>query len=695
MSLLTLSLKRGRAWAGSKDFFLSVLNSTSTKREAKSYLSRFTPFKKRKPDPTQGAPRHTQELNPSYYDSARVNRPGVNLGSFYVPSTAIDQIPVFSQQPRKDSATTDIAEPLHIALVKIRAPQSLDDTTLQGIGHTLSQLGRLGLRSAVVIDCDNRLEVGSAQQGRDDRRHLATEQADRVVAAIESNGGAPARRLDNSIELAPLHDRLIPTVSIRGEARVTFRKLLLAPLRRGVIPVILPVGYTSGSQEAIAVCPDDVVLALTREFAGIQTTSLPHEDISIVAQRIESLQKQISVDKLIILDPLGGIPSTDRRNRAHVFINMEQEFDEIKQELLGNDPKKIDQVDQQIESPKIDSLLSELGASNPFTRFAETELVSIPTATSNNQLSNNSSLPPTIKLHLRNLQLIQRNLALLPPTSSALLTTPEEAANSGRPLATSYQTPGVGTRRQRNPLIHNLLTDKPAISSSLPLGRLGSHPNTDPTSNQSPVVPTTFAKRGMPVTILPDPRVNAWRSPAPSDRRLKLSDARIDLPRLIHLIEDSFNRKIDIEHYLNRVNDRLAGVIIAGEYEGGALLTWETPPGVPDDGSELSRRRMVPYLDKFAVLKRSQGAGGVADIVFKAMVRDCFPEGVAWRSRRDNPVNKWYFERARGTWKLPNTNWTMFWTTEGLVQDQQRYLDYEGVCRAVEPSWADNKAVVD
>jgi amino-acid N-acetyltransferase len=135
-------------------------------------------------------------------------------------------------------------------------------------------------------------------------------------------------------------------------------------------------------------------------------------------------------------------------------------------------------------------------------------------------------------------------------------------------------------------------------------------------------------------------------------------------------------------------------VIIAGEYEGGAILTWETPPGVLDYGTADSRARMVPYLDKFAVLKRSQGSS-VADIVFKAMVRDCFPSGVCWRSRRQNPVNKWYFERSRGTWKLPGTGWTMFWTTPDLSMDQQTFRDYEGVCRGIVPSWADNKAILD
>ena len=119
-------------------------------------------------------------------------------------------------------------------------------------------------------------------------------------------------------------------------------------------------------------------------------------------------------------------------------------------------------------------------------------------------------------------------------------------------------------------------------------------------------------------------------------------------------------------------------------------MTWETPDGL-DEQTAYDSGRLVPYLDKFAVLKRSQGAGGVADIVFNAMVRDCFPAGVCWRSRMKNPVNKWYFERSRGTWKLDDTTWAMFWTTPWSDSGERMVRDYESVCRNVVPSWADKK----
>jgi len=166
------------------------------------------------------------------------------------------------------------------------------------------------------------------------------------------------------------------------------------------------------------------------------------------------------------------------------------------------------------------------------------------------------------------------------------------------------------------------------------------------------------------------------------------------LPRLVYLIEDSFNRKLDVQHYLNRVNENLAGVIVAGEYEGGAILTWEQPEGL-DYRTAYEQGRLVPYLDKFAVLKSRQGSGGVADILFNAMVGDCFPDGVSWRSRKDNPVNKWYFQRSAGTCELSDSNWTMFWTTLGLDARHPTVKDYESVCRTVEPSWSDKKHILD
>jgi amino-acid N-acetyltransferase len=681
----TLGLPRTRL-TGLQDFFLSVLGSSATKRDARAYLQKFTP------------PKHkSSELkktgSPAEKKTPQAQQYGVNLGSFYGPR-AVNDSPRFIQHPPKAEDSPGISGPLHVALVKIRAPQHVDDDTLSGVARTLSQLGKLGLSSTVVVDCDD--YVKGQPEPRDQELRLLTEQqADRIVTAIDAYGEPGARKVDNIIGISEKEtDAVASAACVRGRTHVKYRKLLMAPLRRGIIPVIPAIGYADTFHQILPVKADDVVLALTREFAGFHAEPLPEEDHRAVAEQIQSLRSEISLDRLIVLDPLGGIPTAERPNGYHVFLNLEQEFSPVKKSLFTTQP--IQPISTLPSDSTATPQVSDLARGNPFSRFVETELRPSPGS------KIGSPLPETTEdissdniIHLQNLELVRRVLSLLPPSSSALLTTLAEAANSEKSSSPS-QAIGVGTRRQRNPLIHNLLTDKPVYSSSLPAGRLGQPGNKD--AKSSPAIhisPTTFAKRGMSVSIFPDPRIHPWKPCTPGQTSLTLTDSRIDLPRLVHLIDDSFNRKLDVQAYLNRINDRIAGVIIAGEYEGGALLTWETPPGVPDDGSEESRARMVPYLDKFAVLKRSQGAGGVADILFKTMVKDSFPEGVCWRSRKDNPVNKWYFERSRGTWKIRDTNWTMFWTTPDLDVDQQKFADYEGVCRSIIPSWADNKAIVD
>lgn len=570
---------------------------------------------------------------------------GVNLESFY-GTRAAQETPRFLQPHSTTSEDLSLDGPLHVALVKISVPQRLDDVTLDGVAKTLSQLGKLGMVSAVVLDCKDNLS-GLSQTHSKALRAVTESQVDRLVAAIDACGGPGARRLDYIISVSERDDdTIVSAARARGRVHVQYRNLLMAPLRKGMLAVIPAVGCTDETHRIVPIEADDVILALTRELAGLQSSPLPEEDPIAVADQLKALRSQVSLDRLIILDTLGGIPTTDRSNGYHVFLNLEQEFTAVKKYLLN---------------------------------------------------ASQGERASDAQIHLRNLELARDVLSLLPSTSSALLTTPTGAANSEKPADPSLAI-GVGTRTQRNPLIHNLLTDRPVLSSSLPSSRLGASKSAQRTIDTAvplQMQPTTFIKRGVSVSIHPDPQVRSWQPPTSTNKCLSLTDPRIDLPRLVHLINDSFDRTLDVEAYLKRVNDRIAGVIIAGQYEGGAILTWETPAGVPDDGSEESRARMVPYLDKFAVLKRSQGAGGVADIVFNSMVKDCFPDGVCWRSRRDNPVNKWYFERSRGTWKIPNTNWTMFWTTSNLDVDQQKFSDYESVCKSIEPSWADIKAVVD
>lgn len=644
-----------------QDLFLDVLGSTGTKREAKSYLSRFTPRELA----AHGG------IIPSPGDKMQL---GISQASLHFPPRAVGESPVFSQAPQP-RLVDQITGSLHVALVKIRAPQSINDEVLQGVGHTLAQLTRLGLSCIVVIDTDDENGMGALEACR-----LALEQGDRVVAAIDQYRGQGARRLDSVIGVTSSQEQSTPAIGILGKPRITQLNLILSPLRRGSIPVIIPIGYLSDTQTKVLVAADDVILALTQEFASLSARLVSQEKLGDDSREMEAIQRQITLDRIILLDPVGGIPSEETLHGSHVFINLEQEYAEIRgclsRSLVVNKHIMAPPMEREREALEAVSSSSIPVESDACTLFIES--ASSP-AILKGITRVMSPQAQHISLAMRNLDLLKDTLAILPSSSSAIITTAQEAANSGRSSLQPAQGLGVRTRKLQNLLIHNLLTDKPVISSSLP-----------PKCSQNihaeiyhPVsTPATFVKRGMPISISPDPRIHPWTYPSPSSPPLQLSDLLIDVDRLVYLIEDSFNRKLDVDRYLSRIKNGIAGIIVAGDYEGGAIMTWEEQSGSPN-------ALPVPYLDKFAVLRRCQGAGGVSDIVFKAVVRDCFPHGVCWRSRKDNPVNKWYFERAKGTWKMPGTDWTMFWTTEGVEIANSTFMAYEGVCKSLVPCWED------
>ena len=544
---------------------------------------------------------------------------GVNLGDLYArANTPTSQHSSRGVLYPDSSSANEGSQVTHAALVKLRGPELVSDETIDGVAQTLSQLAKLGMVSIVIVGLASEGNIGGSPL-----LEPARAQVNRIVDAIQASADIRAQNVEQVVQVRAKEGpaQANPPADLRNESRIVNRNLLYGPLARGVIPVLGPIGLNSfPSDRYVNIGANDTILALVRELTGIQA----HQDLALgdtkVRKVAEGQDHSVSLDRIIVLDPLGGIPSTDRDHGTHVYINIEQEYMSIKAHLKDTPLRTLDET--------------------------------------------------AVHSHIQNLTLLKDGLALLPPTSSGFIATPEEVANSASQAPEHSTGPRVRTRRQRNPLIHNLLTDKPAISSSLPDGRALAPGYGGAIS--------TFVKRGMPVAVIPDPSEDPWTASSTSNSALSLSDPRIDLTRLVALIEASFQRKLDVNHYLSRIRNRLAGLIVAGEYEGCALFTWESPPQSP--------HMMVPYLDKFAVLPQSQGTGAsVADILFKSMVNDCFPKGVCWRSRVENPVNKWYFERARGTWQLPGTRWTSFWTTKDPSRDD--LLAYEGICKAIQPSW--------
>ncbi|KZV93800.1 DUF619-domain-containing protein [Exidia glandulosa HHB12029] len=218
---------------------------------------------------------------------------------------------------------------------------------------------------------------------------------------------------------------------------------------------------------------------------------------------------------------------------------------------------------------------------------------------------------------LSNLELARQCLAYMPPSASAVMV--------------SHRSPKA--------LIGNLITNKPALSSSLPHALLQS------TGKLTPDTPTLI-RRGLPVRVI---------------RSLD----EVDRPKLARLLEGSFGRTLDEKAFFSRLEHTLDFVIVSGDYAGAAVVTNE------GDGGRIS------YLDKFAVAPEHQGDGTV-DFLWVALHDESYglglpysvnpnggkegagvPRDLVWRSRADNPVNRWYFERASGHMRLGK--WVLFW----------------------------------
>lgn len=523
-----------------RDFILSVLHSTATKREAKQYMSKYSPR--------------------------------------LVGTSNLD-------------GSTSKA-PLRLSIIKIRDIDSVSDASLYNVANMVQQLAKLGASPIFVLDADKErsafvtshlsLQDGTGNSFKNYRDRIL-QKAQRLVEAIDATGGkqsrtgpeilAPQNDGVGALKARPIHGifEVVNKASI-GNLQPVLLNTIMQPLGRNVTPILLPIAYDGLSGDEKLVNADKLILSLVTalmESAKVSNDNIP----------------PLSIEKVVYIDPLGGTPSTERGG-SHFLVNFDQEFESIRSDLL-------------------------------------------------------SDINSDAKIHLQNLQSMHSILSILPGEASGIITSPGAA----------------GYTTSKNPIIYNMLTDRPIVSASLPVAM-----------KRTPVLQTTILRKGMPIKCL--------YSEEGLDLVKEDKIGTVDLMELTALIDNSFGKSLDLKHYLNRVNGKVAGLIIAGDYEGAAIITWEQAKG--------SDKR-VAYLDKFAVRTTSQGSSGVADMLFKEMVSQMFPKEVLWRSRRNNPVNKWYFERSKGTMKVPDSNWTMFWTgTE--TRENMILSDYLEICSAIEPS---------
>ncbi|KAF9361297.1 Amino-acid acetyltransferase, mitochondrial [Mortierella sp. AD094] len=201
-------------------------------------------------------------------------------------------------------------------------------------------------------------------------------------------------------------------------------------------------------------------------------------------------------------------------------------------------------------------------------------------------LDNMDHIPEELaKSYRSDLDMIKDSLEHLPPTCSALVTS----------------SPSLT-------LITNLITDKPLFSSTM----RGQDPKM--------MLATTVLRNGLDIFTF------------------RKSLQGLDLKQLQGLLESSFGKPLDADGFYGRIQERTKTVILAGrDYMGAAIVTQEGGNIVGEGKGERVLAK-VAYLDKFSIAPKSQGIG-VADILWKKLT-DEFPD-LVWRSRSDNPVNKW------------------------------------------------------
>ena len=75
-------------------------------------------------------------------------------------------------------------------------------------------------------------------------------------------------------------------------------------------------------------------------------------------------------------------------------------------------------------------------------------------------------------------------------------------------------------------------------------------------------------------------------------------DKLVNKEKLIDLLNDSFGKSLDVCPYLDRINKNIATVVIVGDYDGAAIITWEYSKGerLPILISLPSPKRIKVYL---------------------------------------------------------------------------------------------------
>lgn len=553
-----------------RNLILSILKSTTTKREAKNYLTKYqNQFDFSDLDANKNIKIDENSLTKK--NSQRelfINRYLNQLNPF---------INIYDNEEVKLQKV-----PLRLAIFKIKFP-TITIKQWKGIAETFKRLITLGISPIIMLDYD----------------HLPSDSFKNNELYMIDQGNKMLTYLGRPEEEGDLKITLLRSLftSRGGHPTLDSLEQILIPLYQGIIPIIQPIVYNADLCKQEFLSSDTLLYGLSSALIEKRTTDL------------------LSIEKIVMIDPSGGIPSIERHQTSHVFINLSQEYSDILSELyIGH-----------IQPKNRDTHVNNLNSMNSILTFIY-------------QKSGNDE-------------------------TTGIITTPEIMSVNDDQL---------------NPIIYNVLTDRAIISSSLPS-----------TNNRTPQLSTTIIKKGVDVEIF---------DADDYDKKFTLhnlfNDGLVDKKRLVELLDDSFGKKLDVDPYFDRINENIATVVIVGDYDGAAIITWEYSEG-----------DKIAYLDKFAIAKKNQGLPGLADVIFKIILQS-HPVELIWRSRKTNPVNKWYFERCCGCMSAPESQWKIFYTGEifdkkidrfkkkrklylesGTVNIDKKLHQYSEICEGITPSF--------
>ncbi|KAG7660730.1 ARG2 [[Candida] subhashii] len=552
-----------------RNLILSILKSTTTKREAKNYLTKYQnqfdfssslEFNRSIKSINEQESLTKRDIQRELFINRYLNRRNPFINIYDNEEVKYKKIP------------------LRIALFKIKVP-SITPKEWQGITETFKRLITFGISPIIILDYDH--------FPHDSFKHNELYMID-VANKLLNYLGKPEAEGDLKATIA----RSLFT-SRDGVITMDSLESILIPLYQGLVPIIQPFVYNAETSYQELIEPDNLLYSLSSALLERGSKDL------------------LTIEKIVMIDPIGGIPSIERNQSSHVFINLSQEYSDIISELyIGH-----------IEPKNRDLHLQNLNSMNNILSFI-------------NEKSGNDE-------------------------ATGIITTPEIMSINSDEL---------------NPIIYNVLTDRPIISSSLPSS-----------NTRTQRLSTSVIKKGVDVQIFDQDDYHR-------EFTLKnlFEDKLVDKDRLVALMNDSFGKELDVDSYLSRINNDLATLVIVGDYDGGAIITWE-----------YSQGEKIAYLDKFAIAKKNQGLPGLADIIFKIILQS-HPNELIWRSRKVNPVNKWYFERCCGCMSSPESQWKIFYTGEIFNKKIKRYdnkivngdlnigkklKQYSEICESIPPSF--------